>query len=196
MHRRELRGRCLWISLVMMALVALVFGERPLHDRIPATCVCPSTPSAVQKAATAGNPFLAVVSGDITADVSGCDDTFSSLQDAVDAASLLGANVVIGVYVGRDPADPQNHLPLVENVVIDETGLDLQIVACHNPKIVALDPSLPVITIAGTPGDGIPRGVNDPNQPGERDIELLALNVSGSETPGSRWKHRLTAGCC
>jgi hypothetical protein len=186
MKPRALRGRSLWISLVMMALVAWVFEGTASAQPDPATCVCPSTPSAVQKAATAGNPFLAVVSGDITADVSGCDATFSSLQDAVDAASGFGANVVIGVYVGRDPANPQNHLPLVENVVIDETGLDLQIVDCHDPKIVAADPSLPVITIAGTPGDGIPRGVNDPNQPGERDIELLALNVSGSEDAGVR----------
>ena len=82
------------------------------------------------------------------------DDDYERVQAAVDAASGFGANVVIGVYVGRNPANPQNHLPLVENVVIDETGLDLQIVDCHDPKIIAADPSLPVITIAGTPGDG------------------------------------------
>jgi hypothetical protein len=185
MNRRALRGSCLWISLVITALAALAFEGSALGVN-GIGCECPSTPSAVEKASTAGNPFLAVVSGDNDALVFECDAVFSSLQAAVDAASGFGPNVVIGIYVGSDPANPQNHLPLVENVVIDETNLDLQIVDCHNPKIIAADPSLPVITIAGTPGDGIKKGVNDPNQPGEKDIELLALHVSGSDVAGIR----------
>jgi hypothetical protein len=170
----------------MMALVALVFGGTAFASPDPATCLCPSTPSVIQKAFTVGNPFLAVVSGIETAVVSGCDGIFSSLQAAVNTAPGFGANVVIGVYVGKDPDNPQDHLPLEENVVITRPGLDLQIVACHNPKIVALDPSFPVITIVPSAGDGIKKGVNDPNQPGEKDIELVALHVSGSDVAGIR----------
>jgi hypothetical protein len=107
----------------------------------------------------------------------------------VNAASGFGPepNVVIGVYVGRNPDKPTYHLPFRENVVIAAAGLDLLIVECVNPKIAADDPTKPVITIAATAGDGKKGGTtDDPDQPGERDIEILGVNVYNSNDAGVR----------
>jgi hypothetical protein len=97
MKQRAHRSRSMWITFVVVGVIAL--GQTAWAAPDPTTCECPSLPGAVQKAVTLNIPFLAAVSGDLpdSHDVSGCDATFDTMQGAVNAASGFGADVVIGV---------------------------------------------------------------------------------------------------
>jgi hypothetical protein len=64
MKQQAHRCRSLWNAFIVAGMIALALGGVVWAAPDLATCECPSTPGAVEKAVNLGIPFLAAVSGD------------------------------------------------------------------------------------------------------------------------------------